>query len=65
MLMMMICIPFRTLGMIKPDAISKMGHILNEIYVAGFSISKLKMFQLTRDEALKFYAEHAGKPFLR
>ncbi|XP_064639391.1 nucleoside diphosphate kinase homolog 7-like [Lineus longissimus] len=53
----------KTLGMIKPDAISKLGHILDAIYAGGFSISKLKMCQLGRDEANKFYEEHVGKPF--
>ena len=43
---------------------SKMGEILELIYCTGFHIAQLKMTHLTRSEALEFYAEHAGKPFL-
>ena len=54
----------RTLALVKPSAMSKMGAILEMIYSAGFHIAQLKMTRVTRSEALEFYAEHAGKPFL-
>lgn len=54
----------RTLGMIKPDAMSKMGQIIDLICQKGFLITKLKMCQLNRNEAFQFYQEHQGKPFL-
>ncbi|KAK3095701.1 hypothetical protein FSP39_017831 [Pinctada imbricata] len=54
----------RTLGMIKPDAVPKMGQILDLIYSKGFMITRLKMCQLNRNEAFQFYQEHQGKPFL-
>lgn len=54
----------RTLGMIKPDAMPKMGQIIDLICQKGFLITKLKMCQLNRNEAFQFYQEHQGKPFL-
>ncbi|KAJ8310840.1 hypothetical protein KUTeg_012705 [Tegillarca granosa] len=54
----------RTLGVIKPDAFSKMGQVLDEVYKNGFMITQMKMCKLTRDEAFEFYQEHQGKPFL-
>lgn len=50
--------------MIKPDAMSKMGQIIDLICQKGFLITKLKMCQLNRNEAFQFYQEHQGKPFL-
>ena len=55
----------RTLTMIKPDAV-KAGHIgaiLNQINEAGFRIVAMKMTQLTKRSAERFYEVHAGKPF--
>lgn len=53
----------RTLGMIKPDAISRMGAVLEMIYGAGLSVTKMKMVLLSRKEAMDFYAEHQSKFF--
>jgi nucleoside-diphosphate kinase len=39
------------------------GPILNKISEAGFKITALKMLQLTRSEAQKFYEVHAERPF--
>ena len=50
--------------MIKPDAVAKMGQIIDVICQKGFLITKLKMCQLNRNEAFQFYQEHQGKPFL-
>lgn len=58
------CKKERTLGMIKPDAMSKVGPILDAIYDSGLMITKLKMCQLNRNEAFQLYQEHQGKPFL-
>lgn len=51
--------------MIKPDAVSNghIGAILNKITAAGFSISALKMTQLTKTDAEAFYAIHRERPF--
>jgi len=49
--------------MIKPDAVSQMGSIIDMIHQEGFLICQAKMVRLSRDEASKFYAEHQGKPF--
>lgn len=53
----------RTLALIKPDAIHKMGHILNVITESGFMLTQLRMCQLGRGEAFQFYQEHQTKPF--
>jgi len=53
----------RTLGMIKPDATTKLGPILDSIYQSGFLITKLKMCQMSRNDAFEFYQEHQSKDF--
>lgn len=50
--------------MIKPDTVEKCGEIMQMLYKEGFKISKLKMVNLTKENALDFYKEHEGKPFL-
>ena len=54
-----------TFTMIKPEAVAKgfIGPILNKISESGFKITALKMLQLTRREAQRFYEVHAGRPF--
>ncbi len=54
-----------TFTMIKPDAVKAgyIGPILNQISQAGFRIKALKLTQLTVDDAKKFYAVHADRPF--
>lgn len=51
--------------MIKPTALGNGngGSILKMIQDAGFRIAALKMLQLTEDQAKKFYAIHATRPF--
>ncbi len=49
--------------MIKPDAFNKMGDILDLITQNGFLITKLKMCNLSRNEAFDFYQEHQSKDF--
>lgn len=53
----------RTLALIKPDAISKFGPIIDAISTGGFNITNAKMTRLSRGDAEAFYAEHSGKPF--
>lgn len=51
--------------MLKPDAVEKgyIGEILQRVTAAGFSIRGLKMKQMSRDEAGRFYAIHRDRPF--
>lgn len=54
-----------TFTMIKPEAVQKgfTGSILKKIQDAGFEIIAIKMHQLSRAQAEKFYGVHIGKPF--
>lgn len=54
-----------TLTMIKPEAVEKgyTGAILKKIQDAGFEVSAMKMYQLSRKQAESFYEVHKGKPF--
>lgn len=55
----------RTFTMLKPDSIEKgyTGAILEKISAAGFKIAAMKMTQMTRHDAEKFYAIHKDRPF--
>lgn len=55
----------RTLTMIKPDAVENghVGGILNQITEAGFKIKAMKLTQLSRRDAEKFYEIHKERPF--
>lgn len=55
----------RTLGIIKPDAVSKsnIGAILAHIESAGLKIVALKMLQMDQNQAGSFYAVHKERPF--
>ena len=55
----------KTFTMIKPDAVEKgyVGAILEKITAAGFTITALKMTQMTIHEAEQFYAIHKQRPF--
>ncbi|XP_044130061.1 nucleoside diphosphate kinase 7-like [Bufo gargarizans] len=53
----------KTLAMIKPDAVPKMGSIMESIIDTGFTITKAKMVLLSRAEAMDFYSEHQAKSF--
>lgn len=56
----------QTLLMIKPDATDRnlVGHIINRIEKAGFTIVQMRMVYMTDAEARQFYRVHEGKPFL-
>ncbi|NWV28072.1 NDK7 kinase, partial [Origma solitaria] len=53
----------RTLALIKPDGMRKIGELLDIIINAGLTITKAKMMLLSRKEAADFYADHRAKPF--
>uniref|UniRef100_A0A9J7X209 Nucleoside diphosphate kinase homolog 7 n=1 Tax=Cyprinus carpio carpio TaxID=630221 RepID=A0A9J7X209_CYPCA len=53
----------RTLAMIKPDAVTKVGDIIQMIYDANLIVTKAKMTKLTWKQAADFYTEHQSKSF--
>lgn len=55
----------RTFTMIKPDAVQDghIGNILQHITKAGFVIRAMKLTQLTKAAASKFYEVHQERPF--
>ncbi|KAF7654905.1 hypothetical protein LDENG_00063710 [Lucifuga dentata] len=53
----------RTLALIKPDVITKIGDILELIYASNLIVTKAKMTTLTWSQAADFYVEHQSKPF--
>ena len=53
-----------TYGMIKPDGYMNIGKIIDLIYnKGGFTIGKLKLCRMSKENAAIFYGEHQGKPF--
>jgi len=57
----------KTLMIIKPDAARRQdfGYILERVKRAGFKIRALQVKQLSEDEAKRFYAVHAERPFYK
>tara|TARA_Y100000816_G_C25844683_1_gene441333 strand:- start:254 stop:655 length:402 start_codon:yes stop_codon:yes gene_type:complete len=55
----------RTLAIIKPDAVKRklIGKIINIIEENNFSINKIKIHQLNKNDAELFYAIHKDKLF--
>ena len=55
----------RTFTMIKPEAVRAgvAADILKMITDNGFRIVALRMHHLSRNDAMRFYAVHKGKPF--
>ena len=55
----------KTLAIIKPDAVKKriIGKIVQRIEEEGFTIVKMRMAHLTKDEAKGFYIVHKEKGF--
>uniref|UniRef100_A0A672RSM3 Nucleoside diphosphate kinase homolog 7 n=1 Tax=Sinocyclocheilus grahami TaxID=75366 RepID=A0A672RSM3_SINGR len=53
----------RTLAMIKPDAVTKVGDVIQMIYDANLIVTKAKMTKLTWKQAADFYTEHQSKSF--
>uniref|UniRef100_H2ZR10 DM10 domain-containing protein n=1 Tax=Ciona savignyi TaxID=51511 RepID=H2ZR10_CIOSA len=52
----------KTLGLIKPDVISKLGIIVNSLRDHNIQLSKAKMITMTRADAAKLYEEYQSKP---
>lgn len=53
----------RTFAMIKPDAYSQIGKIIDSVYQNGFCINSLRMSKFTKETAGQFYGEHKEKSF--
>lgn len=55
----------RTFAMIKPDAVQagNAGKIIAHVQQAGFRILGMKLTQISRQQAEKFYEVHAARPF--
>ena len=55
----------RTFTMLKPDAVEKgnIGGILEQINASGFRIVAMKLTQMTKRDAEKFYAIHNERAF--
>jgi nucleoside-diphosphate kinase len=55
----------RTLAIIKPDATKKriIGKIIERIEEEGFTIARMRLAHLTKDEAKGFYVVHKDKGF--
>lgn len=54
---------FRTLAIIKPDAIRHLGDIISAIYENSFTIARMRMIKLSQNELMYFYSEHKSKDF--
>jgi len=54
-----------TFTMIKPEAVASgyTGAIIDKIIGAGFTVSAMRMTQLSRRDAEKFYEVHKERPF--
>ncbi len=55
----------RTLCIIKPDAVRKkvQGSIIQMILDAGFKMRGMKLIQMSKEQAQKFYEVHKERPF--
>jgi nucleoside-diphosphate kinase len=55
----------QTLAILKPDAVRRhlIGPILQRIEESGLHIRGLRMLQLSREQAQRFYAVHKERPF--
>jgi nucleoside-diphosphate kinase len=55
----------RTFLMVKPDGVQRglVGEIIGRFERKGFQMIGCKMLQISREQAERHYAEHAGKPF--
>jgi nucleoside-diphosphate kinase len=56
----------QTYTMVKPDAVERgeTGQIMARYEAAGFVVKRMKIVQLSAEEARQFYHVHADKPFL-
>lgn len=51
--------------MIKPDAYTQMGKILQNMEQSGFKVSNLRMLKLSSSEALELYSDKRNNPFIQ
>jgi nucleoside-diphosphate kinase len=56
----------QTLAIIKPDAVQRnlTGRLLARLEAEGFIVLGMKMVQLNKQDAERFYAVHRERPFL-
>ncbi|XP_074042251.1 nucleoside diphosphate kinase homolog 7 isoform X2 [Leptinotarsa decemlineata] len=54
----------RTVVILKPNVVDKLGEIINRIQDNNFQIAKLRMCVLSRKEALEFYEDRKGETSL-
>ncbi|XP_059468405.1 nucleoside diphosphate kinase 7 [Neocloeon triangulifer] len=54
----------QTFAMVHPDCVRKMGTVFAEIQKTNLRIRAATLAKLTEAQALEFYREHTGKPFL-
>jgi nucleoside-diphosphate kinase len=54
-----------TLGIVKPDGVRRklVGRVIQKIEESGLVLRGMKVLQMTREDAQRFYAVHEGKPF--
>ena len=55
----------KTFFMIKPDGVQRnlVGEIISRVEAKGFSITKIKMMNISKELAEQHYGEHKDKPF--
>ncbi|XP_061538816.1 nucleoside diphosphate kinase 7 isoform X4 [Phycodurus eques] len=53
----------RTLALLKPDGVNKVGDVLEMANQANLMVTNAKMTHLTWSQAADFYVEHQSKPF--
>ncbi|XP_072295627.1 nucleoside diphosphate kinase homolog 7 isoform X2 [Eucyclogobius newberryi] len=53
----------RTLALIKPDSVTRIGDVLETIYSSNLIVTKAKMVKLSWSQAADFYVEDQSKPF--
>jgi nucleoside-diphosphate kinase len=57
--------PEKTLGIIKPDGVSRklIGPVVSRLEKEGLNILAMKMVHMSKEQAKGFYKVHEGKPF--
>jgi nucleoside-diphosphate kinase len=57
----------RTLSIIKPNSVAKnqIGAIVQKFEEGGLKVVAMRMLQLSADQAQRFYAVHAERPFYK
>lgn len=55
----------RTFSIVKPDAVAKnvIGKVVSKLEEGGLRVVASRMVRLTEDQARRFYAVHAQRPF--